>query len=80
MYKCRQCDREFGTLQGMKVHAAFSHRIKDAKPATVTEPTNGTPKIKKKRVSREVALAFCPCCGTNIRMVSQALAAVEGLR
>lgn len=66
-FTCEQCEKSFDTVHGLNLHITRMHRNLGG---------------KEKKISKTVApaVSFCPCCGTNIRLFSQALAAIGGLQ
>ena len=68
-FVCEQCERSFGSIQGLNLHKVRMH-TKKARHLSTT---------KKMSEIAAPAVSFCPCCGTNIRLFAQALAAIGGL-
>jgi hypothetical protein len=74
-HACDQCERTFTTPQGLSLHKIRGHQKLGGRGLPPKRSyTKKTSKIAAPAVS------FCPCCGTNIRLFSQALAAIGGLQ
>ena len=69
-YPCPDCNRKFVRPTDLAIHVRNHHRDQTGGSSQAAQPT---------RVVGTGGLAYCPCCGANIRIIMQALAAVEGL-
>jgi len=78
-FTCEQCDKEFNTVQGLSLHNTRVHRKLGGNPGSNVVERRFSPRKKASKTAAP-AVSFCPCCGTNIRLFSQALAAIGGLQ
>jgi hypothetical protein len=72
---CPDCKKQFRTIQGLTLHRVRAHKYRNPKPPPKRH-------FKKRQVSvpplhphtgPPLAVAFCPCCGVNLRALNIAL-------
>ena len=70
MLSCEHCEKTFKNQQGLSLHIYRMHKKTASKVST------------SKKIGGVAAptITFCPCCGTNIRLLIQALAAIGELQ
>lgn len=66
-YPCSLCEQTFVNPSVLDNHMKYHHPDQTKK-----QPATPSPKPTTN-------LSYCPCCGTNLRLILQALSAVEGL-
>jgi hypothetical protein len=64
-HACDKCHKTFGSPRSLQGHKARKHSAKRS--------------YIRRKAATEVSLSFCPCCGTNLRTIAMALAAVKGI-
>jgi hypothetical protein len=81
--KCKQCGREFANPQAVSAHTRHAHRPsnKITLPKAKRKTTKPGPKPGFEQSANGVpTLTFCPCCGTNLKLIAAAMQAVGGLQ
>ncbi len=81
-HRCEHCDRVFDTKHGLIVHQNRKHKQKRkyvkkeflVVQSAIEEVVKPQP---VKKLIAEVKLSYCPCCGTNIALIAQALSTLE---
>lgn len=82
--KCDKCDRIFGSVQALGLHKYRAHtrngkdtwgKRKAAKAAR--KPAR---RAKHTRAREGVEISYCPCCGTNLRILAHALVTAKELQ
>lgn len=74
-FVCEVCDKHFEKEHGLRVHYRWMHgkRPRSKKAAKVSATS------REAALQQMPELCYCPKCGSNLRLVAQALAAVQGL-
>jgi endogenous inhibitor of DNA gyrase (YacG/DUF329 family) len=79
---CPECGKRFDKPQGLAVHRSRSHGVRGKgggkKPVALVKVKADT-STQQPATPPRVAINYCPCCGTNVALVAQALAIAEGI-
>jgi len=70
MNKCKHCDREFHTPQGLGVHTYRAHTARGRKHSArnrVVKSARAISEVTSARVDQTIGVCYCPRCGLNLQ-------------
>lgn len=77
-FVCDQCNKSFSKELGLRTHKALVHYAKSPKGKPVNKGSKPATIVPTPAKDVRLPVSYCPCCGTNIAVVAQAMKIAEG--